>query len=77
MKELVQLLARHLVNDPDAVDVTETQGQTTSLLELRVALGDRGRVIGKRGRTAESMRILLSAVAARANRKAILNIIEE
>jgi len=70
-------LAKHLVNDPDAVDVKETQGDTASVLELKVAKDDIGRVIGKQGRTAKSIRTILNAAASRSNRKVILEIIEE
>lgn len=77
MKELVEFLAKHLVNDPDAVDVKETQGDTASVLELKVAKEDIGRVIGKQGRTAKSIRTILNAAASRNNRKVILEIIEE
>jgi hypothetical protein len=77
MKELVLFLAKHLVNDPDAVDVKETQGDTASVLELKVAKDDIGRVIGKQGRTAKSIRTILNAAASRNNRKVILEIIEE
>jgi predicted RNA-binding protein YlqC (UPF0109 family) len=77
MKELVVFLAKHLVNNPDAVQVTETQGDTASVLELRVAKEDLGRVIGKQGRTAKSIRTILNAVASRTNRKVVLEIIEE
>ena len=77
MKELVLFLAKHLVNQPDAVEVTETQGETASVLELRVAKEDLGRVIGKQGRTAKSIRTILNAAASRTNRKIILEIIEE
>jgi hypothetical protein len=77
MKELVTFLAKHLVNQPDAVQVTETQGETASVLELRVAKEDLGRVIGKQGRTAKSIRTILNAAASRTNRKVILEIIEE
>jgi len=77
MKELVHFLAQQLVNNPDAVDVKETQGDTTSVLELRVAKEDLGRVIGKQGRTAKSMRTILNAVASRTNRKVVLEIVEE
>ena len=63
MKELVQFLAQQLVNNPDAVEVKETQGDTASVLELRVAKEDLGRVIGKQGRTAKSIRTILNAVA--------------
>ncbi len=76
MKELVQFIAQQLVNNPDAVEVKETQGETVSMLELRVAKEDLGRVIGKQGRTANSIRWILSAVAARKNLKVTLEIVE-
>ena len=77
MKELVQFLARQLVNNPDAVEVKEVHGDTASVLELRVAKEDLGRVIGKQGRTVKSIRTILNAVAWRTNRKIVLEIIEE
>jgi uncharacterized protein len=77
MKELVQFLARSLVNQPDAVEVKETQSDTASILELKVAKEDLGRIIGKQGRTAKSIRTILNAAASRANRKVVLEIIEE
>ena len=77
MKELVQFLAEQLVNDPSAVDVKETQGDTASVIELRVAKEDLGRVIGKQGRTSKSIRTILNAVASRTNRKVVLEIVED
>ena len=77
MKDLVQYLAKSLVNNPEAVDVKETQGDTASVLELRVAKEDLGRIIGKQGRTARSIRTILNAAASRANRKVVLEIVEE
>ena len=77
MKDLVQFLARHLVNHPDAVEVKETQGDTASVVELKVAKEDLGRIIGKQGRTAKSIRTILNAAASRTNRKVVLEIIEE
>jgi len=77
MKELVQLLARSLVSFPDAVEVKETQGDTTSIFELKVAKEDLGRIIGKQGRTAKSIRTILNAAASRTNRKVVLEIVEE
>jgi predicted RNA-binding protein YlqC (UPF0109 family) len=77
MKELVQFLVQQLVNNPDAVEVKETKSDTASVLELRVAKDDLGRVIGKQGRTVKSMRMLLNAVGARTKRKIVLEIIEE
>jgi predicted RNA-binding protein YlqC (UPF0109 family) len=77
MKELVQYLAKSLVTNPDAVEVRETQGETASVLELKVAKEDLGRIIGKQGRTAKSIRTILNAAASRANRKFVLEIVEE
>ncbi len=76
-RELVLFLARQLVNHPDAVEVKETQGDTASVLELKVAKEDLGRVIGKQGRTAKSIRTILNAAASRNNRKVVLEIVEE
>ena len=77
MKELVLFLAKSLVNNPDAVEVKETQGETASVLELMVAKEDLGRIIGKQGRTAKSIRTILNAAASKANRKVVLEIVEE
>ena len=76
MNELVRFLAQQLVNNPEAVEVTETQGEAATLLELRVAKEDLGRVIGKQGRTAKSIRTILNAVAARNNCRVNLEIVE-
>jgi hypothetical protein len=77
MKELVLFLAKQLVSHPEAIEVKETQGETASVLELRVAPEDLGRVIGKQGRTAKSIRTILNAAASRTNRKVVLEIVEE
>jgi predicted RNA-binding protein YlqC (UPF0109 family) len=77
MKELVEYLAKQLVSHPEAVEVKETQGDTASVLELKVAKDDLGRIIGKPGRTAKSIRTILTAAASRTNRKVVLEIIEE
>ncbi len=77
MKELVEMLAKALVNRPDEVQVRETQGDTASVIELRVATEDLGRIIGKQGRTAKSIRTLVNAAASRVNRKVVLEIIED
>jgi predicted RNA-binding protein YlqC (UPF0109 family) len=77
MKELVQYLAKSLVNNPDAVEVKETEGDTTSIVELKVAKEDLGRIIGKQGRTAKSIRTIVNAAASRTNRKVVLEIVEE
>jgi predicted RNA-binding protein YlqC (UPF0109 family) len=77
MKELVEILAKALVNHPEKVEVKETQGDTASVIELRVAIEDLGRIIGKQGRTAKSIRTLVNAAASRVNRKVVLEIIED
>lgn len=76
MKDLVAFIATSLVDDPSAVQVTETEGEGAVVLELRVAKEDLGKVIGKQGRTARAIRSLLSAAASKDNRKARLEIAE-
>jgi len=77
MKELVQYLAKALVSNPDAVEVKETEGENASVFELKVAKEDLGRIIGKQGRTAKSIRTILNAAASRTNRRVVLEIVEE
>ncbi len=77
MRDLVQYLAKSLVNRPDAVEVKETEGDLASVVELKVAKEDLGRIIGKQGRTAKSIRTILNAAASRTNRKVVLEIVEE
>jgi hypothetical protein len=77
MKEVVEYLAKSLVNDPAAVNVTESEREDTAVFELKVAKEDLGRVIGRQGRTAKSIRALLNAAASKTNRKVILEIVEE
>jgi uncharacterized protein len=77
MKELVQYLARSLVSNPDAVEVAESALKDAAVYELRVAKDDLGRIIGKQGRTAKSIRTLLNAAASKTNLKVVLEILEE
>ncbi len=77
MKQLVQYLAQSIVNEPDAVEVTETQEDDASVVELKVAREDLGRVIGRQGRTAKSLRTILNAAAAKTDRKVVLEIVDE
>ena len=77
MKDLVQYLAKSLVNNPEAVEVTETTGDDGSTLKIRVAKEDLGRIIGKQGRTAKSIRTLVYAAALRSNHRVVLDIVEE
>lgn len=76
MKELVELIARSLVDEPDQVRVTEVEGERITIIELRVAPGDLGKVIGKQGRTARAIRILLNATATKLRKRAVLEILE-
>ncbi len=76
LKDLVLTLAEALVDDPDAVEVEEIEEDRGILLELRVAPGDIGKVIGKDGRTAQSMRVLLNAAAAKQGSRAHLDILD-
>ncbi|MCS7002547.1 MAG: KH domain-containing protein [Dehalococcoidia bacterium] len=75
MKELVEYLARSLVDHPDQVQVTEIKNANGVVYELRVAPDDMGRIIGKQGRVAQSMRALLKVAAARSGRRATLEIV--
>ena len=77
MKGLLQFVVQQLVNIPHVVEVRETRGDTTSILELRVWKEDLGRMIGKQGHMVKSIRIILNADAARTNRKVVLEIIED
>jgi predicted RNA-binding protein YlqC (UPF0109 family) len=77
MKDLVQYLAKALVSNPEAVEIKESANDEAQALELRVAKEDLGRIIGRQGRTAKSIRTLLNAAAARDNRRVVLEIVEE
>ena len=76
MKELIEFIARSLVDDPTQVQVVQERSGNTVRLELRVAKEDMGRVIGKNGRVANSMRMLLRVAAAREGKQANLDVIE-
>ena len=76
MKELVKFIAQSLVDNPDAVQVMEIEGEQTSVIELKVAKEDLGKVIGKQGRTARSIRTILGAAGMKLNRRFTLEILE-
>jgi predicted RNA-binding protein YlqC (UPF0109 family) len=76
LKELIQAIAVELVDRPDQVEVTEIAGEHNSVLELRVAKDDIGKVIGKEGRTAQSMRTILTALSTKLGRRAQLDIVD-
>jgi hypothetical protein len=76
MKDLIKYIAQALVDNPDAVSVEEVEGNQTSVLELKVAKEDLGKVIGKQGRTARAMRTILSAASAKVKKRTVLEILE-
>jgi len=76
MKDLIKYIAESLVDNPEQVSVKEVEGNQTSVLELKVAKEDLGKVIGKQGRTARAMRTILSAASAKIKKRAVLVIIE-
>jgi len=76
MKELVELIARELVDQPDKVRVKEVEGHQATVLELRVAEGDLGKVIGKQGRTARAIRTILNASGIKLKKRFVLEILE-
>ncbi|MCX5814035.1 MAG: KH domain-containing protein [Proteobacteria bacterium] len=76
LKELIEFIAKALVDNPDQVRVSEIEGEKTSVIELSVAKDDLGKVIGKQGRTARAMRTILSAASTKVRKRAVLEIIE-
>jgi len=76
MKELIKYVAQALVDKPEAVEVSEIVGEQTSVIELRVAKEDLGKVIGKQGKTAKAMRTILSAASTKLRKRTVLEIIE-
>jgi uncharacterized protein len=76
LKELIATIARALVDDPDGVEVAEVDGERNPVIELRVADGDVGKVIGKDGRTAQSIRTILVAASTKIGRRAHLDILD-
>jgi predicted RNA-binding protein YlqC (UPF0109 family) len=76
MKDFVEFIAKHLVDNPDAVVVKEVEGEKTMVYELRVGEGDLGKVIGRKGQTAKAIRTLLTAVSAKRGKRGVLEILE-
>jgi predicted RNA-binding protein YlqC (UPF0109 family) len=76
LKELIHAIAVELVDHPDEVEVREVSGDHNSVIELRVAKDDIGKVIGKEGRTAQSMRTILTALSTKLGRRAHLDIVD-
>jgi predicted RNA-binding protein YlqC (UPF0109 family) len=76
LKDLIEYIAKALVDDPDSVHVTEIEGEQTSVIELKVAKEDLGKVIGKQGRTARAMRTILGASSTKNRKRSVLEILE-
>lgn len=76
IKELIEVIAKALVDKPEAVEVTEVEGEQTTVIELKVAKEDLGKIIGKEGRMARSLRTILGAVSMKLRRRSVLEIIE-
>jgi predicted RNA-binding protein YlqC (UPF0109 family) len=76
MKELVEYIAKALVDNPDAVQVNEVEGEQTSVIELKVSKEDLGKVIGRQGRTARAMRTILNAASTKLRKRSVLEILE-
>lgn len=76
MKELIDEIAKALVDNPDSVEVSEVDGEQTTVIELKVAKDDIGKVIGKQGRTARAMRTILGAASTKLGKRTVLEIIE-
>jgi len=77
VKELVEMIAKSLVDNPDKVKVTQLNGEQSSIIELKVAQEDIGKVIGKQGRTAQAIRLILGAAGMKLKKRFNLEILEE
>lgn len=76
LKDLIEYVAKSLVDNPDAVQVQEVEGEQTSVIELKVAKEDLGKVIGKQGRTARAMRTIMGAASTKSRKRSVLEILE-
>lgn len=76
LKEVVEFMVKSLVDHPDQVEVKEVLGEQTTVVELKVAKQDLGKVIGKQGKTARAMRTILTAASAKVNKRSVLEIVE-
>lgn len=76
LKDLVEFMAKALVDNPTEVEVSEVVGEQTTVVELKVSKEDLGKVIGKQGKTARSMRTILNAASTKLNKRSVLEIVE-
>jgi len=75
-RDLIEFIARSLVDEPEEVEVNEIAGEQTSVIELKVSKSDLGKVIGKQGRTARAMRTILTAASTKVRKRSVLEILE-
>ncbi|MGO1367894.1 MAG: KH domain-containing protein [Senegalia sp. (in: firmicutes)] len=75
MKDLVEMIAKSLVDDPDAVEVNEVEGSQSVIIEVKVAPDDMGKIIGKQGRIAKAIRTVVKAAAIKENKRVVVEII--
>ena len=76
LRNLIEVMAKALVDFPDKVNVAEVEGEQTTVIELKVAKEDLGKIIGKEGRTARSLRTILAAVSTKLKKRSVLEILE-
>ena len=76
MKELIKYIVQALVDHPEQIDISETAGEQSTVLEIKVAKKDIGKIIGKQGRTAQAMRTILNAASAKVKKRTIMEIID-
>ena len=77
MKDLIKQIVQAIVDNPEQIKVTEIEGRHTSVLELKVAKEDMGKVIGKKGKTAQAMRTILSSVSGKVKKRTVLEILDK
>jgi predicted RNA-binding protein YlqC (UPF0109 family) len=77
MKELVEFMAKAMVDNPEQLEVNEIAGRDTSVIELKVAKEDIGKIIGKKGRNVQAMRLILNAASAKLRKRVVLEIIDQ
>ena len=76
LKSFIDYIARGLVDNPEEVEVNEIEGERTTVIELRVAKSDLGKIIGKQGKTVRSLRTILNAVSTKLNKRSVLEVLE-
>ncbi|MCP4605424.1 MAG: KH domain-containing protein [Proteobacteria bacterium] len=76
LKELIEFIAKAMVDDPDSVEVREVEAEQSSLIEIRVAKADMGKIIGRKGQNVTAMRTILNGVSAKMKKRVVLDVVE-